>query len=104
MGYVYLIEDNVQKAYKIGVTRSNNLKRLKSLQTGNANELKIIFLFETEYPFRLETILHNMYRDYKIMNEWYDIYDIEEFKRNCEAANDNIIALKDNPFFNKNLK
>ena len=52
MGYVYLIKDNYNNVYKIGVTKNLN-KRIKSLQTGNVCELKLIYLFKTDYPYRL---------------------------------------------------
>ena len=70
MGYVYLIEDSTNDVYKIGVTRSNSKRRLQKLQTGNSTPLQIKYLFETEYPFRLESMLHNKYQQYKVLNEW----------------------------------
>ena len=42
-GCVYLIEDENNQVYKIGASRNNALKRMKHLQTGNANELKVLF-------------------------------------------------------------
>lgn len=103
MGYVYLIEDENNKTYKIGVTRNKNSNRLKKLQTGNSTELHIIYIFETQYPFRLESMLHNNYKNFQVLNEWYklDENQIEEFPKKCELFNKNIITLKSNPYFNK---
>lgn len=41
-GCVYLIADENNQVYKIGASRNSALKRMKQLQTGNANELKVV--------------------------------------------------------------
>ena len=106
MGYVYLIEDSSNWLYKIGVTKHNPINRLKKLQTGNPNKLQLITQFETEYPYRLESILHNRYKHFQVLNEWYELpLDIvSSFDEICKELNDIIIVMKDNPFFGKNLK
>lgn len=106
MGYVYLIEDSNNQTYKIGVTRKNDKRRLCKLQTGNSTKLILKYMFETEYPFRLESMLHNKYKRYKTLNEWYElpIGVVENFLEICKEENDIIYVLKDNPFFSKKLK
>ena len=74
MGFVYLIGDKERFGYyKIGATRGNVNKRLKSLQTGNSGELYVEKIHETEHPFIVENILHNRYEYKKTINEWYDL-------------------------------
>ena len=106
MGYVYLICDPNQNAYKIGVTRNIVQNRLKKLQTGNSAELHIIHIIETKYPFRLETLLHNNYKDKKIYGEWYALTsdDINNFKSTCENLINIINSMLNNPFFSKSIK
>ena len=106
MGYVYLIKDDENNTYKIGVTKSKASKRLKKLQTGNSTELTIEYLFETEWPFKLESMLHNRYKLSNVLNEWFFLTDeeVKEFPSICEMYNNNIKILKNNPFFGKNLK
>lgn len=106
MGYVYLIEDSNNNTYKIGVTRKNDKRRLQKLQTGNSTKLTIKCLFETEYPFRLESMLHNKFKQYLILNEWYELPEdiVISFGKICDRENDIINIMKDNPFFSKNLK
>ena len=108
MGYVYLIEDSNNGTYKIGVTRSNNKRRLQKLQTGNSTKLELKYIFETEYPFRLETILHNTFNCYKVLNEWYELPKdiVDNFMVICKDKMDIIYIMKEknNPFFVKNLK
>lgn len=105
MGYVYLIKDNYNNVYKIGVTKNLN-KRIKSLQTGNVCELKLIYSFKTDYPYRLETMLHNSLKQYREYNEWFNlpIEVVNDFEKICNNTHNIILALLDNPFFNKNLK
>ena len=106
MGYVYLIEDSTNNVYKIGVTRSNSKRRLQKLQTGNSTPLLIKYLFKTECPFRLESMLHNKYKQYKVLNEWYELPKdiVNNFHEICNKENDIIYIMKDNFFFAKNLK
>lgn len=106
MGYVYLIYDEEKSVYKIGVTRSKDSKRLNALQTGNSTGLRILHIYECEYPFRLETMLHKRYINNCIKNEWFSLSDQEviSFKDTCDCLNQTIQIMKDNPYFAKNLK
>jgi len=106
MGYVYLICDPSTDRFKIGVTRDLKSNRLKKLQTGNSTELFIHTVYETEWPFRLETMLHNHFKNKRVLNEWFelDVNDVTGFKDTCNVLNNNIKILIDNPFFSKDLK
>ena len=54
MAFVYLIEDQGSDNYfKIGVTRGDMEKRLKKLQTGNGNEIRMHRFYEMSF-FQLE--------------------------------------------------
>ena len=101
MGYVYLIHEPSTDNYKIGVTTGSIEKRMKKLQTGNSSELILSNSYECEYPFKLEMMLHNYFRNKKVLNEWYalDRQDLGAFTSICETLDKNIHALKDNPFF-----
>ena len=105
MGFVYLIKDVYNNTYKIGVTKDLN-KRMKNLQTGNTCELDLIFSFKTEYPYRLESMLHRKFEQYREKNEWFALPKdiVESFHYYCQQMNDIIMSLKDNPYFNKKLK
>ena len=105
MGYVYLIGEIDNKGrYKIGSTRAKNvLTRLKQLQTGNSSELYIKEAFETDYPFKLEKMLHNHFKSLNTMNEWFELSesDVEAFKGICDEKRKIIESLKENPFYFK---
>lgn len=106
MGYVYLICDPATDRFKIGVTRNLKSNRVKKLQTGNSTELFVSDIYETKWPFRLETLLHNHFHNKRVLNEWFDldVNDVIDFQDTCKCLENNIRALKDNPFFAKDLK
>ena len=107
-GTVYLLgswgDDGI---YKIGVTRGKIENRIKKLQTGNSNEIYLVDKFETEYPFLIESMMHNRYHMDNEMNEWYHLSaeDVKNFRKDCEEYEKTIECLKeDNVFFQKKLK
>lgn len=106
MGLVYLIEDVNNNTFKIGVTKKDIEKRLKKLQTGNSTELKVRYLYECEYPFRLETMLHTYYKEYKELNEWFGLPkdEVNIFLDKCIEFDNIIYSLLDNPYWVKHLK
>lgn len=106
MGYVYLICDPANDLYKIGVTRNLESQRIKKLQTGNPTELFIRSIYKTKWPFRLETMLHNFYRNQKVLNEWYrlDAGEVIGFMDQCAKLDAAMKFLETNPFFAKDLK
>jgi len=105
MGYVYLIGDEeMPNRYKIGSTRADDVnKRLKQLQTGSSSKLYIKESFETEYPFKLEKMLHNRFKLSNVIGEWFELSesDVGCFKGICEKKMNVIESLKDNPFYFK---
>lgn len=96
---VYLICDG--EKFKIGVTKKPLEKRLKELQTGNPYELFISNYYETDTPFKLETMLHNKYFKNKVKNEWFDMnaHDVAHFHEICNHYQNIINSLKTNIFF-----
>lgn len=105
-GYVYLICDPLTDHYKIGVTKGKVDNRLFKLQTGNSTELHVVQYYKTQYPFRMEKMLHLKYKNLNTHGEWFELpsYDVINFKLICEKIEKDIEALKDNPFFKKGLK
>ena len=105
MGYVYLIgEVGNDTNYKIGSTRAKDVNnRLKQLQTGSSSELYIKESFETEYPFKLEKMLHNYFKEKNLIGEWFELSkaDTEDFKEICEDKIKVIESLKNNPIYYK---
>lgn len=104
-GIVYLICDAANNTFKIGVTRDIKSNRLKKLQTGNSTELFISAIYECDYPFRLEKMLHSHYGHAKVINEWFELTaeEVGNFKNTCQELDNKIQLLLSNPFFSQNL-
>lgn len=98
-GYVYLLTDG--NFFKIGVTRGSIDKRIKKLQTGNPDDIVIVQYHQTEYPFKMEKLLHTRHNHQRVNNEWFDLSleDIKNFKAECKDIDEMFQALKENPFF-----
>lgn len=80
--FVYFIQqaEDVNGPIKIG-TATNLTSRLKSLQCGNPEELRILaFVASNE---ALESLLHGYFRDGHIRGEWFHAYTpgLREFIR-----------------------
>lgn len=105
-GFVYLICDNKNEVFKIGVTKKTIEKRIKELQTGNSTELFISKYHESEYPYTVENMLHTHFKIENVLNEWFELSaeDVTNFNETCEEMEKRIEILKDNPFFQKKLR
>lgn len=105
MGYVYLVEDTGKETYKIGVTK-NMKHRISRLQNGNSSELYIISQYFSNYPYRLEKMLHLHFYDKRVLNEWFKLTqeDVKNFTNTCNMISEQINALLENPYFKKNIK
>lgn len=107
MAFVYLLGDSGQdNTFKIGMTRGPVEKRIKQLQTGNGEEIYLVNIYETKYPFFVERLLHQKLYPKQKRNEWFnlDINDIVDFKEYCRAIEEQAYALENNPFAKKILK
>lgn len=108
MGYVYLIlevNQNGQESHKIGVSKNPPEKRLKQLQTGNPNEIRILSAYESVNYKKVEQWLHSRYSTKRTLaeNEWFNLTDEQVFSfiDTCKKADETIsLLLRENPFFN----
>jgi hypothetical protein len=107
MAYVYLLCDSGHdNMFKIGITRGNIEKRVKKLQTGNANEIFLVNYYETEYPFFIEKMMHLRHFGNHKHGEWFELesYDLSNFIKHCKECEEIAEAMKNNPFGQKLLK
>ena len=82
--YVYAAMDS-QKRIKIGIS-NNPEKRIKNLNIGNADKLKLVMVKKAEKPkYQSETELHKNFKAYKIRSEWFssDILDLLDVEKHC---------------------
>lgn len=97
-GFVYLLCDG--EHFKIGMTKKDIYKRISELQTGNPNEIYITSFHETNYPYRVEQMMHIKYSISNVKNEWFNLSleQVINFKKNCNECEETLQVLKDNPF------
>lgn len=99
IGFVYLLCDG--ENFKIGMTKQRDInKRIMELQTGNPNEIWCVKYYETQYPYKIEQMLHKRYFATNIKNEWFSMTseDVAKFENECRYCESIINSLKDNPF------
>jgi len=98
-GFVYLLCDG--EKFKIGMTKKKNIdERIKELQTGNPYEIWLRSYYETNYPLKIEKMMHARHASSNVKNEWFDlsVAEVINFKNECRECEKIIEALKDNPF------
>ena len=98
-GFVYLLCDG--EKFKIGMTKHSDInKRVKELQTGNPNEIWLHSYYETDYPLKIEKMMHGRHASSNVKNEWFDmsVSDVINFKKECKKCEEILKALEDNPF------
>ena len=76
---LYIIQSDVTGMIKIGRSKDPQ-KRLKQLQTGNPNKLKLIAYFEGE-GWR-EKLLHEHLSSHRLEGEWFSYECIGDFPLN----------------------
>lgn len=97
-GFVYLLCDG--EKFKIGMTKQNIQKRIKELQTGNPNEIWVHSYYETDFPLKIEKMMHGRHASSNIKNEWFDlsVSQVINFKNECKQCEEILKALEENPF------
>lgn len=71
--YLYLLQhQNITEYTKIGFTTDIE-KRIKSLQTASPTGVKVIYLVESEYAYKLEQALHKRYSSKNSNLEWFKL-------------------------------
>lgn len=105
---IYLIWAKGTEKYKIGITSHDKLsKRVKTLQTGNAEELVVVQTVITKYPTIVESTIHRELKSKRQQGEWFilDRDDVDGFINRCERIIKSLDTLKDagNHFIIKQL-
>ena len=98
-GFVYLLCDG--EKFKIGMTKHKDIhKRIKELQTGNPNDIWVHSYYETDYPLKIEKMLHGRHAASNVKNEWFDltVSQVINFKNECKQCEEILKALQENPF------
>ncbi len=100
-GTIYLICNPLTDTFKIGVTKRDVNSRLKEIQTGNPGEVFVMETYESEYPYKLEKMLHRHFFSKRTLNEWFslDVDDVLGFLDTCEKYDKIINGLEKYEWF-----
>ena len=75
---LYLIENVTTGTIKIGISK-NPTERLKQLQTGNANKLQLIKVYDVEEDHHWEKRLHKMFWQNRLKGEWFKLIPLQDY-------------------------
>lgn len=93
-GYVYLINELNTNNYKIGISKKPASEgRIKNLQTGNHNELVIIYEIKSKCYTTLEKALHRGYSHNHLRGEWFNLDDPDTIIKEIIKTNNNLELL-----------
>lgn len=110
MGNVYLLmstdSDGEKELFKIGVTKSQIEKRIKSLSTGNPNKITLLKSYYSKNYKEIEKWLHSRYSLNKTesKNEWFYLTNeqVLNFVETCKKIDETINLIKStNTFVNQ---
>ena len=98
-GFVYLLCDG--EKFKIGMTKKKDIHaRIKELQTGNPYEIWLRSYYQTNYPLKIEKMMHARHAPSNVKNEWFNLtaHEVSKFKEECEECEKILKSLQNNPF------
>ena len=83
MEKVYIMRNGNKNKFKFGVSKHPK-KRVKQLQTGNPNKIKILFICVIDpnvKPRDVETIIHNFLKENNkhVNGEWFELSEDNVF-------------------------
>ncbi len=71
MGYLYILQSG--EYLKIGISKNHPRQRVKQLQTGSAQEIKLLKFYRRKDYKQLEKYLHQKFRRRRIRGEWFNV-------------------------------
>lgn len=103
--YVYILKVNSDGIYKVGVSK-NVERRVKQLQTGNPEPIEIVKTFLSEYPYKIESLLHRRFKRNQVQGECYYLseQDIQTFEENCAISERNLSIMEEMEYMNYKVK
>lgn len=81
-GYLYLLGSG--EYIKIGISKHSPKTRIRQLQTGNPQKIKLLKYYRRKDYKELEKFLHKKFRRYRVNGEWFDV-KLEQVTRIIEG-------------------
>lgn len=90
-GSIYIIQSGNVSLYKIGVTKSDNIKRrFGEIVTPDGGSKKLIYKRTVRQYQDQESVLHNYFSSKRIVGEWFDLnanFIMAVIQKLCECHN-----------------
>ena len=84
--YVYIMSTDVEGVYKIGYSKNEVESRVKSLQTGSINEIKVLDFYATINGKLLESVVHHQLSYFRVNKREFFKCDLDYIKKTIEKA------------------
>ena len=84
--YVYIMSTDVEGVYKIGYSKNEVESRVKSLQTGSINEIKVLDFYATINGKLLESVVHHQLSYFRVNKREFFKCDLGYIKKTIEKA------------------
>lgn len=98
MKRIYIIYNESRDRFKIGFSK-DPLKRLKTLQTGNDDTLKLYYERDVKHYSKVEASLKRYFEPYKTIGEWFECpLNFTELDDMIVRSDKMFESLKENPF------
>ena len=75
-GKIYVAKKG-RSTYKIGLTRGRVKDRIKAIQNGMIEPVRLVASFDVDRCDDVEAALHEMFKDYRVKGEWFKIPKFE---------------------------
>lgn len=98
MKSIYIIYNETTNRFKLGFSKNPTL-RVKSLQTGNDNIIKLYYERKVTHYSKVEAFLKRHFKQYRTSGEWYE-YPLKfaELDTMIQKTDEMFESLIDNPF------
>ena len=84
--YVYIMSTDVEGVYKIGYSKNQVESRVKSLQTGSINEIKVLDFYATSNGKLLESLVHHQLSYFRVNKREFFKCNLDFIKQTIEKA------------------
>ena len=94
---IYLLQQGDTDLYKIGISK-NTKKRIKQLQTGCSQPIKLVNVYESIFYSRIESTLHRRFKLQNTLGEWFRLTteDVNSFPAACKKLETTFKFLEEN--------
>lgn len=76
-GNIYFIKSEAALMIKVGRTKGSPMDRLRELQTGSPDPLRLVMSYKVDNAPLEEARWHNLLAEYRIRGEWFDAGAVE---------------------------